>query len=770
MSAVIAPEIKKQYLDANGDPLSGGKLYVYESGTTTETTSYTSEVADTANANPIILNSSGEVGGLFLNAGSYKFVLTDADDVTIWTQDNITIRDFGTEIDALSASVTLAEASTQVPNRIISGAMSSNSSAPRYLVPIGTSNQLKILATTTDLVYSVNGTQNTLSSDTVASGLITAPTSNNTALINYSTLSDQDFTKTLGMNETNIPYDNAGSEITNRDGELAAFKIAGASTEYFIARIDNTNSRLINAQRGLFTDKDSAHIAATEFSNNDTLTLMKLTFIYLTSDGLMTVSYTEPTYSTTQPVSPADGDMWYDLTNKTWKRFNSTSFISADATYIGMCIQDENGNTVGAVPEYFYSEYSDVNTFEVEYLSATQVRSSRNNNKINVNGVSLSFNDSFKIWDITTDLEDGESENASDYYHFYIKENGDSVVSPYAPIDLSGRIRGKYHPFELWRYVGSIFNNSSSNFDSQDVIRKESVSYIDYNSLVSLDSDNATYDVKSYNSTIITDGASGPISITLPTAKGAIGKKYSFKRLDIFGGVSKTFTDTEVTIGTENIEITGHNFPDLKKVQVSNAGGALPTGLSTSTDYYVIYIDANNIKLASSKANAISDTAINITAASGGGTHTVTPQESAVTINTSSSETIDGDSSLNLYGKNESLELISDDSNWIKLNHDLGDNFTESEIVVGKLNGDILYKKSFQSASRTDGTVLVSGVAQQIKVEGWSQVGSFRRMLNHTEAGSSAVLSRVEFDHAAGEIEINSDSTYTSEFSVWYTK
>ena len=51
-AATISPEIKKQYFDDSGFPLSGGKLYVYEAGTTTLKTSYTTEAASTANANP----------------------------------------------------------------------------------------------------------------------------------------------------------------------------------------------------------------------------------------------------------------------------------------------------------------------------------------------------------------------------------------------------------------------------------------------------------------------------------------------------------------------------------------------------------------------------------------------------------------------------------------------------------------------------------------------------------------------------------------------
>lgn len=59
-----------------------------------------------------------------------------------------------------------------------------------------------------------------------------------------------------------------------------------------------------------------------------------------------------------------------------------------------------------------------------------------------------------------------------------------------------------------------------------------------------------------------------------------------------------------------------------QRVRVSNTGGALPTGLSAATDYYAIYVSDTSIKLATSRANAIAGTAIDITA-NGSGTNTI---------------------------------------------------------------------------------------------------------------------------------------------------
>jgi hypothetical protein len=80
-----------QFFDNNGNPLSGGKLYTYAASTTTPQTTYTSVRHDTANSNPIILNSGGRVPSeIWLTDGlAYKFVLYTSTDALIGSWDNI---------------------------------------------------------------------------------------------------------------------------------------------------------------------------------------------------------------------------------------------------------------------------------------------------------------------------------------------------------------------------------------------------------------------------------------------------------------------------------------------------------------------------------------------------------------------------------------------------------------------------------------------------------------------------------------------------------
>lgn len=77
-----------QYCDDAGEPLAGGKLYFYDSGTTNLRDTYADSGLVTANANPVILDGAGRPPSIFLQ-GNYKMILTDANDVQISERDPV---------------------------------------------------------------------------------------------------------------------------------------------------------------------------------------------------------------------------------------------------------------------------------------------------------------------------------------------------------------------------------------------------------------------------------------------------------------------------------------------------------------------------------------------------------------------------------------------------------------------------------------------------------------------------------------------------------
>lgn len=88
MTAVLLTQPRIRFLDSNGAPLVGGKIYTYTAGTTTPLATYTNQGAGTPNANPVILDSAG-YADIWIS-GSYKIVVHDSADNLISSTDNIT--------------------------------------------------------------------------------------------------------------------------------------------------------------------------------------------------------------------------------------------------------------------------------------------------------------------------------------------------------------------------------------------------------------------------------------------------------------------------------------------------------------------------------------------------------------------------------------------------------------------------------------------------------------------------------------------------------
>lgn len=79
---------KFQYTTEDGLPAEGYKLYTYAAGTSTPLATYTNYGGGTPNANPVVLDASGTADVWLTASTLYKFILKDANDVTVWTVDN----------------------------------------------------------------------------------------------------------------------------------------------------------------------------------------------------------------------------------------------------------------------------------------------------------------------------------------------------------------------------------------------------------------------------------------------------------------------------------------------------------------------------------------------------------------------------------------------------------------------------------------------------------------------------------------------------------
>ncbi len=79
------PRVEAQ--NASGGVLAGAKLEFFETGTSTNLDTYSNDTLATANANPVVADSAGRWGAIFLRDQDYKVTLSDSADVQIWSAD-----------------------------------------------------------------------------------------------------------------------------------------------------------------------------------------------------------------------------------------------------------------------------------------------------------------------------------------------------------------------------------------------------------------------------------------------------------------------------------------------------------------------------------------------------------------------------------------------------------------------------------------------------------------------------------------------------------
>lgn len=100
---------RTRFFDAAGAPLSGGRVFTYEAGTTTPKDTYTTSAGTVANANPVILDSQG-YADIWLGDGNYKIELRTSDGSTLWTVDNFA----GDATGALGGNVYAISSTTSI--------------------------------------------------------------------------------------------------------------------------------------------------------------------------------------------------------------------------------------------------------------------------------------------------------------------------------------------------------------------------------------------------------------------------------------------------------------------------------------------------------------------------------------------------------------------------------------------------------------------------------------------------------------------------------
>ena len=90
MAAALLPDIRWQAFDGNGDPLPANPvIYVYASGTSSAQSTFSDSDLTVPNTQPQVADANGRFGPIYLQNTSYKFILADAADEIVWTQDAV---------------------------------------------------------------------------------------------------------------------------------------------------------------------------------------------------------------------------------------------------------------------------------------------------------------------------------------------------------------------------------------------------------------------------------------------------------------------------------------------------------------------------------------------------------------------------------------------------------------------------------------------------------------------------------------------------------
>ena len=501
---------------------------------------------------------------------------------------------------------------TSPANRIVSGATRTSSNQPNYLTANGSALSLTIDGATTNLVFDVNGAAVTCSTNITVSSLTAAPSSNNTALVNMSDAADQELTRYWGEQKNKfvtpqskdavadplyetITVDAMGSEITGLVGNICAFKINdGSNDEYFLGYVKST-TEITQCFRGHFLDSSGVPVNRIKFANNDTITLMKLAWVFLTDDGTTAdVTYTNPVWSFDQPGSPVTGDYWYDLSVSQWKRYSGSAFVSINRTLIGIAFSDAT-NCLGTRSMDFYSKYESTNTIGVERSSTTNCRASNLHGNLFVYSGNLDFKLYTPEWNITTDLASTVTkdaylaETASTWYYLYLKDTGDRVISDIGPVKRDD-ILGDYHPHNPWRCCGLVFNNSSSDLEGAVTDGNDRIY-----PAVAIICDAKDTTVSSFGTTL---SSSAWVNPQLNTLRG----ESWFVTLSGSGTTGPGGTKYRFTLQPGTYEMTGNIYF---------------IGFSCHYGYAVFYDETNAALLGHSSSNIVGDdgsyTAVNIT-------------------------------------------------------------------------------------------------------------------------------------------------------------
>lgn len=356
---------------------------------------------------------------------------------------------------------------TPPQNRVVSGLKRASSNQPAFLVAGGSTAIVTLKGSTTPFVYYIAGVQYTISSDVTLTFGSFAPSSSNTVTVNDATLAGGASTIIQGEGSSILTVSSFASTGSNfpSTGNFGAYKIVdGGNTEYFTGYI-NSDTQITKCFRGFYFDSTSAPVIRVVVNNGDTITALKLFWVFATTSGTLDSCATNPKVQLATPTSPATGDYWFDLGSNLWKKYNGSSFVASNATLIGQAVVDTS-HCIATRSFEFYAPYDSKNTCALEIKDNNTVRTTQAGQICNVAGNLINFQKAIAYWIKPDNLVSGDTDGASKTFYIYLKDTGDLALGLTIPYNRISDLGGSYHPHNPWRSLGSVTNDGSSHFTS----------------------------------------------------------------------------------------------------------------------------------------------------------------------------------------------------------------------------------------------------------------------------------------------------------------
>jgi hypothetical protein len=201
---------------------------------------------------------------------------------------------------------------------------------------------------------------------------------------------------------------------------------------------------------------------------------------------------------------------------------------------------------------------------------------------------------------------------------------------------------------------------------------------------------------------------------------------------------AKTF-NAATNVDANSITVTAHGWVTGTQVTYANGGGTSVVGLTSGSNYFVIRVNANTVKLATTYANAVAGTAITIT--DGIGTsHTLTPVIDAKFIS--------------LTGSNANVKLTVPTSSTVTaINSDVVDfAFTEGETCVFTAPAAISWVSS-GTAVRAKRTMKIKAL-QRTDCTSGNRLADLTAILTGVPGVNIATLTKIAGDACADDYTV----------------